>query len=228
MDTRSIAIAVLSTGLWLGTIPPAHAQIASISDGSGRRVFVNANFNPTQRPAVKSIASRIQPAAIPTASPLPPDVLENLVQQSAQKHGLDPALLRAVIGVESGGNPVAVSRKGALGLMQLIPATAERFGVGNVFDPAQNVEAGAKYLRELLDRYNGDLTKTLAAYNAGEGAVERSGGMPNYPETRSYVRKVTKTYFQPGSVHLSGDGSAPSLPVRKVVDEHGRVVYTNE
>src|ERR1019366_8373031 len=98
------------------------------------------------------------------------DRLERIVREAAERHSLDPALVKAVIRTESGWNPRAVSRKGAIGLMQLIPGTAQRFGVGNPYDPAQNVEGGTMYLRALLDRYNGDLTRSLAAYNAGERA----------------------------------------------------------
>ena len=100
--------------------------------------------------------------------------MDRIVREAAERHKVDPALVKAVISTESGWNPQAVSRKGAVGLMQLIPETAQRFGVGNPFDPAQNVEGGTTYLKSLLDRYNGDLTKTLAAYNAGERAVDRA------------------------------------------------------
>ena len=118
------------------------------------------------------------------------------MQKTAEKHHVDPNLVRAVISTESNWNASAVSRKGALGLMQLIPGTAQRLGVGNAFDPAQNVDAGVRYLGMLLERYNGDLNKTLAAYNAGPGAVDRFGGVPNFRETRNYVEKVTATLLQ--------------------------------
>jgi len=154
--------------------------------------------------------------------------LERIVREAAERHSLDPALVKAVISTESGWNPQAVSRKGAIGLMQLVPGTAQRFGVGNPFDPAQNVEGGTTYLRTLLDRYNGDLPKSLAAYNAGEGAVERSGGVPAIAETRRYVRKVTEAYFGPGSGRDSSSWSPFRSPVRREVDASGRVVFTNE
>jgi soluble lytic murein transglycosylase-like protein len=158
----------------------------------------------------------------------PSDRLERIVRDAAAKHNLDPALVKAVIGVESGWNPAAVSNKGALGLMQLIPATAGQMGVGNAFDPVQNVDGGAAYLRSLLDRFHGDLEKSLAAYNAGPGLVERVGGVPNIPETRSYVRKVTDSYFRPGSGRDTSFTERPRTPVRREYDDHGRVVYTNE
>ena len=164
-----------------------------------------------------------------TATATPPDRLERIVREAAERHNLDPALVKAVIENESGWNPKAISRKGALGLMQLIPTTAERYGVGNVFDPAQNVDGGARYLRSLLDRYHHNLDLSLAAYNAGEGAVERTGGVPPYRETRTYVQKVTESYFRPGSGRDPKLWDPPKAHVRRTVDEkNGRVVFTNE
>ena len=109
---------------------------------------------------------------------------------AARRHSLDPDLVQAVVAVESGFRPDAVSPKGAQGLMQLMPYTARALGVKDSFDPAANLEGGTRYLRALIARYNGDVTRALAAYNAGEGAVARHGGVPPYPETMAYVRKV--------------------------------------
>jgi soluble lytic murein transglycosylase-like protein len=175
-------------------------------------------------------------SAVPAASPgsqavasaSPPDRLERIAREAAERHKVDPALVKAVISTESGWNPQAVSRKGAVGLMQLIPETAQRYGGRNPYDPAQNVDAGTAYLRVLLDRYNGDLTKSLAAYNAGEGAVDHSGGVPAYPETQRYVQKVTDAYFRPGSGRDPTLWSPRRPPVRKEVNSNGRVVFTNE
>jgi len=113
-----------------------------------------------------------------------------LIGAAAARHGVDPALLTAVAQVESAFDPSAVSPKGAGGLMQLMPATAQRFGVDDVFDVAQNVEGGTRYLAWLLDRFEGSRELALAGYNAGEGAVDRYGGIPPYRETRSYVTQV--------------------------------------
>jgi Transglycosylase SLT domain len=126
------------------------------------------------------------PSPITAAGPF-----ANLIRAAAQKHGLDENLIARVIAMESNFNPRAVSRRQALGLMQLLPQTAARYSVADVFDPAQNIEAGAHYLKDLLMRYGGNLTLALAAYNAGPQTVERYGGVPPYPETRNYVRQIT-------------------------------------
>jgi hypothetical protein len=116
----------------------------------------------------------------------------NEIRSSAQKHGVEEAIVRAIIHAESAYRPHVVSPKNAQGLMQLIPATARRFGVTDAFDPAQNIEGGTQYLAWLLKRYNNDLTLASAAYNAGEGAVDRHGGVPPYRETRNYVQRVAQ------------------------------------
>ncbi len=118
----------------------------------------------------------------------------NFISESARANGVAPELVASVIAVESNFNPNAVSWRSARGLMQLMPQTAARFGVTRVFDPQQNIEAGTKYLKELLLRYNGDLALTLAAYNAGPDRVEQYRSVPPYRETRDYVRRVTEKF----------------------------------
>ena len=116
------------------------------------------------------------------------------IQELAPQFDLDPALVTEVVRAESNFNPRARSHKGALGLMQLIPATARRFGVDDPFEPTQNLRGGMAYLRWLLERFDGDLRLTLAGYNAGEAAVERYGGVPPYAETQAYVAKILARY----------------------------------
>jgi len=124
----------------------------------------------------------------------PQPTLDDVVNESSGRYRLDPDLVNSVIKAESAFNPRAVSPKGAQGLMQLMPGTASALGVPNAFDPRANVEGGTKYLRELLERYNFDLVKALAAYNAGPERVERFGGVPPYYETRTYVARVVKDF----------------------------------
>ncbi len=213
---------------------PVHAQIARVADDSGRQFFVNAE-PPVQTklapakthaaiymPAEASFTGRGRPAVS-----IDRDGVEKLVQEAAGRHQVDPALVRAVIETESNWNPTARSRKGAVGLMQLIPTTAQRFGVNDAYSPQQNVDAGVRYLKVLLERYDGNLDLALAAYNAGEGAVDRAHGIPAYRETRDYVQKVQNAYFRPGSGRLDGLWINPRA-IHKSVEPTGRIIFTNE
>jgi len=127
---------------------------------------------------------------LPPCDPLPAELLDKLVGESAQQEGVQPDLIRAVIDQESGGRPCAISSKGAQGLMQIMPAVAAQFGVHDPFDPKQNVGAGTRLLKQLLAKYNGDMKLTLAAYNAGSGRVDSEGGVPPISETVNYVIDV--------------------------------------
>jgi soluble lytic murein transglycosylase-like protein len=131
-----------------------------------------------------------------------------LIRAAAGKYQVDPDLVFSVVAAESNFNPKAVSRRGARGLMQLLPATATRLGVKDIFDPAQNIDAGTRFLRDLLARYRGDLALTLAAYNAGPGAVEHYGRVPPYNETVTYVRAIQKTYAKRKSKSEASDRTA--------------------
>jgi soluble lytic murein transglycosylase-like protein len=175
-----------------------------------------------------------RPVAAPVA-PMP--ALGQTVERIAAEHALPPQLIHSVIRVESNYNPYAVSSKGALGLMQLIPATARRFGVSDVFDPVENIQGGARYLKYLLELYHNDYPLALAAYNAGEGAVSRFGGVPPYPETRRYIELVGK-HIEAGSSPGPGiqPAPAPEPPpldgpgvnhIREIVEPDGSVRYVS-
>ncbi len=239
-------------GALVGMPTPARGQVTSYVDEHGRRVFVNAEVSQPQRSparlsglthALSTTSQPDQALTLPSrrsqeasrpgrgtsakGRQAPKENLEKMAAEAAERHRIDPALVRAMIEAESNWDPTAVSSRGAQGLMQLVPATANRFGVADVFDAEQNLEGGVHYLQTLLERYGGDLTRTLAAYNAGEGAVERVGGVPNYSETHTYVQKVTDAYFRSGS-DRHPSWLRTSRPVYRVVGERGRVVFTNE
>jgi soluble lytic murein transglycosylase-like protein len=169
-----------------------------------------------------------------------PGPLKSLVDSISRTHGVDSGLVRAVIKTESNFNRWAVSPKGARGLMQLMPDTGRRLGVRDFFDPQQNVDAGVRYLKFLLDKFDGNLDLSLAAYNAGENLVERIGKIPNYPETRNYVRKIRNLYTKKSAPVESVAASAPDAAAEpsetatelrpeifKVVDERGVVHFSN-
>jgi soluble lytic murein transglycosylase-like protein len=141
--------------------------------------------------------------------------ISRLVHQLAPRYEVDPRLVMAVISVESGFNARAISPKNAQGLMQLIPETAQRFRVKNTFDPAENIKGGMAYLQWLLAFFKGDVSLVVAAYNAGERAVERYRGIPPYPETRDYVRKIKQLYRKPTHPYQSNlvESSFVALPV---------------
>jgi soluble lytic murein transglycosylase-like protein len=151
------------------------------------------------------------------------EAVDHAIESAAARNGVDANLVRAIIKVESNFNPHAVSRKGALGLMQLMPKTARSMNVTNAFDPNQNVDAGVRHLKSLLDNYNGDVELSLAAYNAGSKAVDRNNGIPPYRETRDYVRKITGLYWG-GSPFARPMG--PQLRISR--DSEGHLVYSNE
>ena len=152
--------------------------------------------------------------------------IDAAIDQAAARHNVDPNLVRAVIKVESNFNPNAVSRKGAMGLMQLMPQTARQLNVTNPFDPQQNVDAGVRHLKKLIESYGGDVRLSLAAYNAGAGAVARSRGVPRYGETRNYVRRITGLYNN-GFGSASLFGSPIHEPLRIERDERGVLHVSN-
>ena len=137
-----------------------------------------------------SVVSQPLPAPPQDCTPMPSWEVDSMIGDTAQKEGLSADLLRGVMKQESGFRPCAVSSKGAMGLMQLMPATAEQFGIQNPFDPVSNLDAGARFLKQLLGRYDGDLPKALGAYNAGPAKVDAAGGVPAIPETMDFVKSI--------------------------------------
>jgi Transglycosylase SLT domain len=227
----------LTAFLMLGSLAfcaaPASAQITKVTDDSGRRFFINASPQPSRLGEATKRTNIYLPSEVSLTGRSRPgmdvdrDGVEKLVREAAERHRMDPALVRAVIETESNWNPKAFSHKGAGGLMQLIPTTAQRYGAYDVFDPQQNIDAGVKYLRTLLERYNGNLDLALAAYNAGEGAVDRAHGVPGFRETREYVQKVQNAYFRPGSGRMP-DAYVNSHAIHRDVSPEGRIIFTND
>jgi hypothetical protein len=152
--------------------------------------------------------------------------IDGAIDAAAERHHVDPSLVRSVVKVESNFNPNAVSRKGAMGLMQLMPSTARSLNVVNPFDPEQNVDAGVRHLRKLLDSYGGNVRLSLAAYNAGSGAVARSAGVPHFKETQDYVRRITGLY-QGGDTGPYVVGSSAHESVRVERDARGVLRISN-
>ena len=176
--------------LCLGLATPARAQIYTWRDANGNMVVSNRQSGSAVQTYVVPKAETIR-ATRPVVESRT-GLYDSVITQHARLNSIRPDLVRAVVQVESAFNPFARSPKGALGLMQLMPATIQRFGVKNAFDPSDNVRAGTAYLRQLLDRYENDEQLALAAYNAGPGAVDKYGQtVPPYRETRDYVRRIT-------------------------------------
>lgn len=172
-------------------------HLTNVGSVKGKKYQVNPESSPA--PAYE------QPAALPvrraSASPArassrsaKPNSFEEIINTVCDRHGVDPALVHALVKVESDFNPFALSRKGAMGLMQLMPRTAVEMNVKNSFNPLENIDGGVKYLRYLLDRYEGNLSLALAAYNSGEAAVKKWGRIPPFRETQQYVKRILKLY----------------------------------
>lgn len=194
--------AKLHAGLWAAAAvcalllaSAADAQIFVYKDEFGRSHFTDnpqgegyTRYRPKRSFALRGDGSRasVQPRTTRAYDPA--------IARASKQHGVSPALVKAVIAAESGFDPEAISQKGAQGLMQLMPTTAERLGVDDALDPWQNIDGGTRYLSQMIERFPGELNLALAAYNAGPEAVKRHQGVPPYEETRTYVKRVLRYY----------------------------------
>jgi soluble lytic murein transglycosylase-like protein len=207
-----------------GSSSTAEAQIYMLRQADGTIVLSDKPLGPGARTfAVEGSSSNVRTSR-PTTTAVGgrSSSYDDLIEEHAAKQNLRPDLVRAVIQVESGFNPRAFSNKGAMGLMQLMPATAKDLGVRNAYDPVQNIRGGTAYLRQLLDRFGGDEALALAAYNAGAGAVTRFGdAIPPYRETRQYVEKIR------ARSSLYTGGAAPIYKWTEVVDGREVPRYSN-
>jgi transglycosylase-like protein with SLT domain/uncharacterized protein DUF4124 len=220
----------------LGTLTmavPAGADLFRLEDEAGNVTYTNINPRPpAQSPPEGPPVAPPPPAPVVTRRDDRVALYDSLIRAASTRHGVDPRLVDAVVRVESGGNPRAVSPKGALGLMQLMPASAARLGVRNAFDPEQNIDGGVRYLRDLLQRFGGDVRLALAAYHAGPEAVRAHRGIPPYPDTRQYVQLVARRYqttAPPAEEPGSDPPSSPPTPqvIYRQAFADGTVLYTN-
>jgi soluble lytic murein transglycosylase-like protein len=188
--------AILIAALLMASAAAAHPQIYTYVDADGMRHYTDVPDNNRYRLLVLSPPDRtVSGDRYDSMLLAKAGRYDSIIENAAQSASVEPNLLRAVIVVESGFNSRAVSKRGAVGLMQLMPATASRFGVSNPYDPRQNIHGGAQYLKFLIDRFGQNVRLALAAYNAGEEAVERNGGqIPPFTETMAYVPRVLRIY----------------------------------
>ena len=216
--------------VWAPFVAPA--QVIELAEPDGTVHLTNVPTDPRYQrlgiapPPPTPAMSPARPG--PLARPAP--AIDSHIRAAAQRYGLSEQLVTAVITVESGFNPRAVSPKGARGLMQLMPATASQLGVRNAFDPAENIDGGVRHLRGLMERFENNLPLVLAAYNAGEAVVTQYGGIPPYPETQQYVTRILHIVGREAPAPAAagpGAGQPGRTPTYIFVAEDGATVYTN-
>jgi Transglycosylase SLT domain/Domain of unknown function (DUF4124) len=213
--TRSLGVIVVAAATMFA--PPAGAQTYKFKAPDGSTHFTNAPADPRYQRMGFTSGTQAGWLRLPQGDTKP---YAHEITEAANRYGIPERLVTAVIRAESGFNPRAVSRKGAQGLMQLMPSTASVLGVRNSFDPRENIEGGVRHLRGLLDRFPGNLPFAIAAYNAGEKAVTAYGGVPPYPETQDYVVRVLRYYGMEGI-------DTPQTRVYQTIARDGTITYTN-
>jgi len=224
-----IAAGLLLAGMTAS--PPARADIYQFVDENGVVHFTNVSGNRVKKPSRIYAESRRSDSVSAAQAHAPARTVQrdegvpvsyvNIINSACGKYGVDPSLVHAIVKVESDFNPYAVSRKGAMGLMQLMPETASNMKVRNSFSPDENIEGGVKYLRYLLDRYEGNISLALAAYNSGETAVKKWGTIPPFKETQEYVRKIMQLY------NGTGKAFAPRYTIYVGTGSDGTILFTD-
>ncbi len=210
----------------------AHADIYQFVDENGVVHFTNVPGERVKKNVKVHAEAREPVSSSAPARPAPPaagnqhteDIpvsYVNIINSACSRFGVDPSLVHAIVKVESDFNPFAISRKGAMGLMQLMPQTASTMNVRNTFSPHENIEGGVKYLRYLLDRYEGNLALSLAAYNSGETAVKKWGTIPPFKETQDYVKKIMQIY------NGTGKTFAPRYTIYVGTNADGTLLFTD-
>ncbi len=219
--------AVVICSLFL-SVTSVSADIYKYVDENGVVCFTDAPYGKKMQQVItEKKVRKTEQAASPVV--LPKDYSQ-YIHKAASKYDLEPDLIKAVIKTESNGNHRAVSRKGAIGLMQLMPSTASDMNVSNPYNPEENIEGGTRYLKYLLERFNGNMTLALAAYNSGPKTVEKYGNVPPIDETRQYVKRIMNLYNGKKNYAFSDVSSAPrekTTTIYKVLLEDGTILFTN-
>jgi hypothetical protein len=223
----SAVLLVISAGFFCGNAwswQPLYRYMDVDAEGTQVQVFTNI-------PPVGNVSDLNISGSFPPVETPPPvkkeEAFNTIIDKYAGDYGLDPSLIRSIIATESGFNAKAVSPKGARGLMQLMPATAQRLGVSNSFDPEQNIRGGVIHFRSLMDNFNNDLELSLAAYNAGENLVQRLGRVPEIKETKNYVQSITALYGKKSVVETQEQEGEKHPPAYRFVDESGILHFSN-
>jgi hypothetical protein len=199
-------------------------HFSNVGVGTGKKIKKVKSEQATPQYTPPASLSRTENTESLAQASMPPSDYVDVITNACDRHGVDPKLVHALVKVESDFNPYAMSRKGAMGLMQLMPQTASDMNVQNTFNPHENVDGGVRYLRYLIDRYDGNLSLALAAYNAGETAVKRWGTIPPFAETQNYVSRILKLYNGKGA----GVSHAPHYTIFVGYSEDGAVTLTDD
>lgn len=213
--------------IFLFATTSAWADKICIKELDGEKVYTNLCGKVSTKIVIKKIPEKkINPS--PLTYSYSREELEKIVEEKSTQYGVDSKLIKEMIKEESNWNPNAVSPKGAMGIMQLIPSTALLMGVKNPFDPVENIDGGIRYMKYLLERFNGNVTLALASYNAGPNLVESLGRIPNISETQNYVKRISLRYS--GKIPNLSESSAKAIkapPIKAIILSDGTILYTN-